>query len=194
MNTVANLINSSRSIAVRLLVRTAVVAAASLSMLLSTTPASEAVTWQTISGRPGSVQLPKVQGLATQLGSAEISFPARYVWRSPSSTAAQRVVLFARVWHFAGGRYWHEKDWYVAATIPAGAPGVWLPAMHMTPQNFGDYTLQVYVAWRTSAGTSLADLFIDENAPSDYVCVGGESQYCDANRRVGGRGSIWLFA
>ena len=194
MNTIAGLVNSTRISAVRALLRTAVVAAASLSMLVGTTSASEAATWQSIDGRPGSVQLPQVQGVATQLGSSELRFPARYVWRSPSSTGAQSVVLFARVWHYAGGQYLLEKDWYVAATIPAGAPGVWLPAMRMTPRNIGDYTLQVYVHWRTLGGTSLGNLFVDENAASDYVCAGGESCYCDANRRIGGRGSIWLFA
>ena len=80
----------------------------------------------------------------------------------------------------------------MATTIAAGAPGVWLPAMHMTRRTSVTSRPQVLVASRTMAGPP-SQLFVDENTPSGYVCVGGGGRYCGANRRVGGRGTNWSW-
>ncbi len=172
--------------------RVAIALGAVFASILVSSPQADAQTyWQ--HGRPGAIQLPRVEAYADYLGPF-VQLPRHYVWRSPASTGSQRVVLAAVLYRYnrIQDRYYHERSSWIVINIPAGANGAYLPALRMATSQPGDYTLDYSVGWyRTTNGTSLGTTDINMWHARDYVCA-DPAPHCQANRIVGGRGSVYL--
>ncbi len=170
--------------------RVAVALGAVFASILISSPQADALTyWQ--QGRPGSIQLPRVEAYAPFSGPI-VQLPRHYVWRSTATTGAQRVILAANLYRYnrIQDRYYLEQQSWVAVDIPAGANGAYLPALRMATRNMGDYTMNYAVGWHrgtTTLGTTTVHMW----HAGDYVC-GDPWPYCQANRTVGGRGSVFV--
>jgi hypothetical protein len=143
---------------------------AAAAVLLGASPAN-ALTVLSPVGSRGSVVVPTVTGVAGY--SPRLSFPAGHVYRSPSYSGAQVLLVNVRIWERRPGG---TLGWYVAKQQPFGltvAPGSWmnLPAwsIAVSPDLYHvDY--QIY--WLNSAQQLIGYATYDLSLVTEYQCAG----------------------
>jgi hypothetical protein len=152
-----------------------------------------AYTWAD-DGRPGASQMPQARGYGGDPGLSELSFPRRYVWRSPATTGDQTVTVAVQIFKYNRyyNRYYLDSTWYTRTTIPRGYGGAWVPRMRMHPRATpGNFSIHGGIRWTSANGTNLGTRAFDYNAARDYVCMTGYPYRCNVGT-VGGRGNVWL--
>jgi len=124
------------------------------------------------SGQPGLTQVPVTQGSSNGAGWPQVTFPARYVWRSDGYAGTQVITVTYRLWKYSAA----SASWGLYASRVSSAQvapngiGSWITAW-LTPVPFDHYSVNFQVDWTTLDGSLFGWKIIDYNTPTDYQCL-----------------------
>lgn len=165
-----------------------------LGLIGGAAPAS-AYTWIDGAGRAGYVALSKAQGVHIRQCATYayyscrmapgIHVPAQRVYRSPSTTGRQDVVVVINIQRWDGSQWVYQtgRTWY--GTIPAGVGSVVMPEWTTLPTRVNYLRVKVGVGWANPYGQTLGTRAVTMDQLGDYECATTLSP-CTA-------GAGWLF-
>ena len=136
---------------------------------------AEAVTRTVNYGQPNTAQMRALRGWWNPNG-GKLRMPARYVGRSPQSTATQTVCAELVLYQFTADYF--EEPWafdHSTRTCVNAAPGrrAHFPTWRYTALAYTSYNLEITITWRVRRGPALASALYDYDRVADYRCQTG---------------------
>lgn len=129
----------------------------------------------TKTGKPGFVGTPVTQGWSGDGGNSVMSFPGRWVKRSPGYSGKQTVTVVERI--FRWNRVWKKWDFVRKGTMTTTlSPGTatWMHAYTVPIATIGEDLMSVDVtaAWRRADnGRRIGTAYFNYDAVGDYQCL-----------------------
>ena len=135
-------------------------------------------------GQPGTAQMRALRGWWNPNG-GKLRMPARYVGRSPQSTATQTVCAELVLYQFTADYF--EEPWafdHSTRTCVNAAPGrrAHFPTWRYTALAYTSYNLEITLTWRVRGGSALSSALYDYDQVADYRC---QTKNCSSAIRHG---------
>ena len=125
-------------------------------------------------GSPGSIGVPQTQGWTDLSHRRIVSFPARWVHRSPAYSGSQAVRVYMRVWRFNRSyRRWEFLRQGIVSDVLARREVMrtdrYSPAFTGLLED--TYATDLVVVWRrASGGAVIGRQVVDHNGTGDFAC------------------------
>ncbi len=132
-------------------------------------------------GSPGSAQVPATQAWLSLSNAGGLSFPTRYVWRSPASSGTQWFKATYYIYKYNDStRSWflYKRD-FTSTIIFAGQAGAWVSGLNFPVANSSKYATVVDIEWLNENFAWLGTKRFYYNGP-DYECIQFGIQSCSA--------------